>query len=834
LKLSQILWVSALFIAGIANTMNDISPRFVPWPSVAALSGQWALWQNPAGLAFLQGTEYSLAYLYEWNALGNRQHGGANIALSLWDTWTLAAGLNARAAFAPAAEKNFGSDITGIFGTALNFNENSSVGISFMKTHNLKTESSDSTMVSFGFISRPSSYLSIGGLYQEVHDGFFKAPDLSLGIAGRPFGELLTLSLDGRFSATTPKWNSFRFDPIFGIKGKKGGVALSLNTEIPGLKDGWLKPKFLLGAEFNFAHIGFNLSSLINANQSIYGLGGSLRASSAEWESMRSPKGLWVNLTLGPNGTLEEKRASLAMQLFGKEDSPLAVLALLKRLKSDPIIEGVIICLRGFDFGDARAQEWHEALLALRNAQKQVIVYLHAPSERDYYVATAANKIYMNPYATLSFTRFQKTLVYVADLLKKLGVKAEEVTAGIYKTAPRTFTNSVASKEEIEVYNNILNSFYDELLLKVSSTRSLSKDKIKGIFDAGEISAPTAKEYGLIDELIFKDEIEEVISGGLGLQVYDGYENRVLKREKWASPKKIIVIPIAGDIVRGRVHPTLLQLFGLEIGSLDVVDEIESAVLDPDVVAIIVRIDSPGGDAGAGEDINRALIKAQEKKTIIASMSDIAASAGYMIAAGATHILAEKNTITGSIGVFSLNFSANELAKKIGVNTTELTPIKNPGPTIFRLMSESEREQAQKIVDWFYENFITIVASGLELDEAYVRKNADGRVWLGSEAFTKKLVNEIGGFAEAIDAARLFAEIPESEELDIEIRHAGYEPSLRLSGRLAKIFNSPAATLELARLKPLARPYIKALEAYRLSGIPQARLPFDFVKLGEQ
>jgi protease-4 len=532
-----------------------------------------------------------------------------------------------------------------------------------------------------------------------------------------------------------------------------------------------------------------------------------------------------VELTIDSDGKLEEKPSSFVERFFTLPESALSVLALLKRLENDPMIAGLLLNINGFNFGDARTQEWRDAIIALRKANKEVIVYLDAPSERDYYIASAANKIHMNEAATLSFHRFRATLVYFADLLSNLGVKADAVVAGSYKTAPRAFTNSRPQKEEVEIANKILDDFYNALLTDVSDARKIDRGTLKELFDRGEVTADDAKTAGLVDELVAAEHNVKPYSEEMEVSFFRGYTDRSFKQDKWQGPKKIAVIPIVDDIAEGRALPGMLSFFFPRTGSKDVIDEIAEAVEDPDVVGLIVRIDSPGGDANAADRINKALMAAQKQKPVVTSMSDVAASAGYLIAAGTGHIMAMPNTITGSIGVFSLMFSAEDLANKVGVFSKELSPIKNPGPTTLRRISETERAQAQRITNWFYQNFIQTVAVGLKLDPKEVATLAEGKVWLGREALEKKLIHELGGFSKAIDKVRALADLPEDEELAIEIRTPGYTETFTLTSGILSWFNQRSE----ASIKPvadLASPYIRALTAYNLHGVPQARMPF--------
>ncbi|HXW52730.1 MAG TPA: S49 family peptidase [Myxococcota bacterium] len=826
--MKTLILVALFFVGGVAHGQS-IGRKFVPAAETASIEGNWALWHNPAGLAFMGGSETAVQYLYEWSARGDRHHGNANVAVNLWNSLTLAMGIGTQAAFSAKAKEQLGTDLQGIFGAAVNLLRYTSFGFSVLKSHNFLEEKSSPWLFTFGLQTRPWSFLSLGGHYEEISGGIFSAPNLVAGIAIRPYKEIFTIGLDGKWVPKGASWNDgFRTDPIFSLKTSYKGYQAAISAEIPGIKDGWSKPIFTVSLTANLAHLGLGISSVINTTDNNFAVGGDLRASTEEWPSVAEPSGLWVELTIDQNGNLESRPRSLADRFFSVEPSPLSVLALLRRLATDKTVSGVVLNFNGFGFGDARAQEWRDAILTLRKHKKAVVVYLDAPSERDYFIATAADKILMNKQATLSLHNFQANLVYFADLLKKIGVKAEAVVAGNYKTFPRQWTDARPQKEEIEVANNILNSFYETLLTEVVHARNISLDKVKSLFAQGQISATAARDAALVDEIIEPNDAVDTITdhGNLRVRFYRDYEGRKFKSQSWHANKKIVVIPIDDTLVDGRVAPGVFSSLFPVTGATDIVDEIEDAVDDADVLGIIIRIDSPGGDALAGHKIQHALVKAQKVKPVVTSMSDVAASAGYLIASGSSHILALPNTITGSIGVFSLMFSGEKLAEKIGVFSKELSPLKNPGPSVFHSLTPEERKEAQKIVDWYYQNFIQAVSDGLELDRSIVSKEADGRVWLGKEAFEKKLVNELGGFSEAIDAIRLLAYIPEDQAITIDIRAPGFVQQFSLTSGLVAFLKSPTIQ-ELKPLVSLARPYLRSLEAYRLNGVPQARLPFD-------
>lgn len=807
------------FNQGLSKPIG-ISRGYSPSAPVASFSDSSSLWYNPAGLGFLNGTFSQAQYQYEWLKEGNRHHATLNIGSKFFDFLTLAVGLNSRSTFAKENLQSNGSDITGIFGLALKAKQ-TSFGLSLNKYHNFLHQRTSSLRYAFGLQSRLNSYMAFGFSYEKIYWDFLSAPIITTGFSLRPLAKWLTLGLDGRFFPNGVVFKEgFRFDPIFNLGLELGGVNTGVSLEIPDIKSGWNKPIIGLLFELNFAHVNFGLIGHINSHEENFSIGGKIKSSTEKSPSIYDGPKTWVKLDIDSQGSLDTKPpASLFLALFGERPPhPLTILALLKQIKDDKKIAGVLLNFAGFGFGMGKAEEWRDIILSLKSANKKVIVYLNSPTERDYYIASAADRIYLNKNTVISLSIFRTNLIYLADTLKKIGIKAHSITSGNYKTAPRMFTDNKPRKEELEVYNDILSSFYIEIITKVAKERNINEETLKKWFDEGDITASFAKENGLVDEIIDKNEFITTAQKDFGeIKIFKGYVNQIIKDTKWQEPKTIYVIPIAGTIIEGRTFPKIIPLSGASVGSDDVIDEINFAKNDPDVSAIIIRIESPGGSAEAGSAIYEALMKAKEVKPIIASMGDIAASAGYLIASGCDYIFAPRQTITGSIGVFSLHFEGKELFEKIGANSFELKVTQNPGPNIFRGFTKKEEEHAQKGVNWYYDNFLNSVSRGLNLDKEYIKSQSDGRIWLGFEALDRKLVQSNGGLLDAIKKAKELSNLDELEEINLMVKIPSAGQNISLS-RLIK-------EEEMSSLFHWSKPFIEALEVYKINGQPQARLP---------
>ncbi|MEI6806949.1 MAG: signal peptide peptidase SppA, partial [Myxococcaceae bacterium] len=444
------------------------------------------------------------------------------------------------------------------------------------------------------------------------------------------------------------------------------------------------------------------------------------------------------------------------------------------KLVQDPTIDGIFVRLDNLNFGFGRAEELRNSFLAFKNSGKQVVVYLDNPNPTDYYVATAATKIYLNSSGQLSLDRFRKTLVYLKKGLDELGVEADVISAGAYKSAPRPLIANAPNEQELEVANAILDEQYAHFTEAISKKTQKSIPEIKAQINLGMLTAPEALAHGLVDALIPIDEVPE-------LKNHKMASLELKKRIKtWGDLDQIAIVPISGMIIAGHSKPSFFFPSD-QIGANDVIESIEKASRDSKVKGIILRIDSPGGDSFGSDQIYRAVLKARAQKPVIASMADVAASGGYYAAAGAHQIWAEPSTLSGSIGVFALRFSAQKLFNKLGISSFELKRGELPGPTFFRPLSLAERARGQQLVDWNYAMFKQAVATGQDLALEDVSRLAKGRVWTGEQAHANKLIQNLGGFPQALAQVKSMAGIASHQEIQLSLYQASNGYSFNLN-----------------------------------------------------
>jgi protease IV len=740
---------------------NATTGSVVPHSSSAAADDAFALYVNPAGLAFVDGFQLVGGYAGRFgpNPLDHMLLSGA---ASPFEGFVLGAGgalvLQPLGVATPY--------IQGSLSSAVRFDRSLAFGGTLHALRDAAPGVQTRWQGDLGVQARPMSWLALGLSLDNLGAGLVAGSSARAGLAIRPLWQFATLGLDARFRPGNEQALSSSFytqgvvDTGATARFVLGGLALTLGAVLRDSLSPARDVAVMAGVQVDTSHLGSVLLGGWESDGNWTG-GAFARASIERFDSVVPRGGEWLSFTLVGDGQLERGRLSPLEQLLSTPEHPVTILAALDRAAEDPRIDGVVLRLRSMSLGWGRVAELRDSILNLRAAGKRVVVHLDGGDDAEVYLSSAANRVFLTPAGGLAFDGLHVTLAYVSDLLGQLGVKAEAVSAGEYKTAPRTFTASEPSPEELEVQESILDGLYGRLREAVAEGRGLETEEVQRIIERGGLTADDAMAENLVDGLAYWDEVPSRLEdlAGRTPRLRRDYLDEVRRYTRWTPPPRIAVVPVIGEITQGRAEGGLFNLFGGRAGSEDVIDALRAAAEDNAVKAVILRIDSPGGDALASDQIWHAVMALREKKPVLASMGDTAASGGYYIAAAAQEIFAEPQTVTGSIGVFSLLFSAEELAQELGVSDYELYRGAEPPPSLLRPLSEARRARMQQSVDWVYRRFLEAVALGRGMDIEDVMTHAEGRVWTGAQAKERGLVDELGGFAQALQRARQLAEL---------------------------------------------------------------------------
>lgn len=426
----------------------------------------------------------------------------------------------------------------------------------------------------------------------------------------------------------------------------------------------------------------------------------------------------------------------------------------IAKAKADQNINGIFIQSGYVGAGISTIGEIRESLIDFRKSGKWVFVYDDYYSEGGYYLATAADSIFLNPNGQVELNGLATEVTFFKKLFDKLEIKPQVFRVGEFKSAVEPFLRDNLSEENKLQLNSLLNSIYNNMLADMASGRKMDVSKMKGLANKMLVrNANQAKEFGIVDGLYFEDEVFDVLksktgiakSDKLNLVSYNDYKNT---SSGSSSKNEIAVIVADGEIMPGNSDAGT-------VGSKTIVDALRSARESKKVKAVVLRINSPGGSFQASDDMWREITLLAKEKTIIASMSDVAASGGYYMAMGCDSIVAQPTTITGSIGVFSVLFDvSNFLGNKIGITSEEVkTGEIGELITITRSLNETEKAIWQKQTDEVYETFTKKAADGRNMTVENLKKIASGRVWTGEQGKENGLVDVLGGFNDAVDLA---------------------------------------------------------------------------------
>ena len=432
------------------------------------------------------------------------------------------------------------------------------------------------------------------------------------------------------------------------------------------------------------------------------------------------------------------------------------IIKAIKFAKTDQNIKGISIVNNDSSLGLAQIKALHDALEDFKLSKKFVYSYADVYSQKNYYLNSVATAIYLNPIGELDFKGLGAEIMFYKDFQEKSGLKAEVIRHGKYKSAVEPFLENKMSEANKEQTSALLNSLWNSMVADISVSRSVPVDKLNSIADGLLARTPEmAKNQKLIDFIAYEDQYHNAIKKVLKINENDDYEkvsiedyaSNLAKTDLSAENDKIAIIYAQGEIMSGE-------------GDVNVIAEgamrraIAKARTDDDVKAIVLRVNSPGGNALTSELIWRELELTKKVKPIVVSMGNYAASGGYYISCNATQIFAEASTITGSIGVFGLLPNFTEAATKIGLNVEQIRTHQNASEySVFKPLDANYRAFAQEGVEKIYDVFITRVANGRKMTKAQVDAIGQGRVWSGQDALKIGLIDNIGGMDQAIEAA---------------------------------------------------------------------------------
>jgi protease-4 len=481
-------------------------------------------------------------------------------------------------------------------------------------------------------------------------------------------------------------------------------------------------------------------------------------------------------LTLRVTGSLPDYSPDDPFKRFfgGPDQSLTGLVTQFKKAKVDKRIKAILLEVDMSGVGWGKAEELREAIADFRSSGKPVYAYIEFGLNKEYYIATACDKIYVPPPGELFINGLAADVMFFRGSLDKLGIYPDIYQIGKYKSAGDMFTQKQMTDAHREYVNSLLDDLYGRYVNTIAQSRKKTPDEIRALIDNAPYSAAKAKEVGLIDESAYRDDVEKQIKTQLGYKDADaftpvrGTDYRDVSPESLGlnEGERIAVIFASGTIGSGSSQnsPSGEQ----SIGSDTVSKAVSDAAADKTIKAIILRVDSPGGSGLASDIIWHAVEAANQKKPVVVSMSDVAASGGYYISAAASKIIAEPSSITGSIGVVAGKPVMRGLYDWLGISNEYVLRGKNAG--MFRETEKFSDDERAKFEDWikttYYQDFVPKVAKGRKKDPQSVDSVGQGRVWTGAQAKDRGLVDDFGGLDKAIEVAKDLAKIPKDKGVE--------------------------------------------------------------------
>lgn len=702
----------------------DPLPKAVNLPSasVAVKDDSMATVTNPAGLGIING--FNVSYFH---TLSGETGGDNAFFLS-----TNGAGFGAE--FVDQSKKRFtkytlsdGYKISdGIYiGTGYSWFSAKDKNYDSLSSWNIGLLCRPANSLSFGLVTRNLNHLRFNGIRTDrIYD---------IAVAIRPFSNRMTLSWnsslqEGKNLKDSDYNVALDFEPIDGLL-LRGCYFRDHSFEV---SIGMGLPKFEVGTYRRFDE---------NRN----GLGGGIYTEfSSEWHRSK----------------LQTSNYVLEMDTMDAD--------LLIKAQKDDTIDGIVFKPNEGDYSMGVAQEMRDAISDFRSAGKKAICYMEVAGNKEYYVASACDKLYLNPAGSLSFYGLRSVVTSYKGLLDKLGVRADLYRIGKYKSASEMLTDESMSDGTRESLTSILDDLNDQFVNGIAESRKVNTDKVQGWIDNGPYTAKEAKKAELVDDLIYSDQINDTVKQVMGRRVMkltsEEYGSRRYHHYDWREKSRIAVIYASGMMLAGRsMSPSIM-------GSDTISEAIKEARMDDSIKAIVLRIDSGGGAVFASDLIWREVMLAKGKKPFIVSMGDVAASGGYYIACPADAIVAEPGTITGSIGIITGKINLHGLYDKLGIRKETIKKGKNSDIySDYDVFTDEQKEIIERQMNELYQIFVSKVADGRKMKEEAVDSIAQGRVWTGRQAQKNGLVDRLGGLQLAVSVAKEKAKLKDKSPEIIEL-----------------------------------------------------------------
>jgi protease-4 len=517
--------------------------------------------------------------------------------------------------------------------------------------------------------------------------------------------------------------------------------------------------------------------------------------------------------------------SDLVQQLLETPPTLRSTIDLVRRAKADARIKVLIVRPSGAGALWAQVQELRAAIEDFKASGKPVIAYLEAPTTAEYYVATAATRIVMMPAGQLDLSGVAFYEMFFRGALDKMGIVPDLLHIGDYKSASNTFTEKGFTPAHREMTQSINRDWYTDVVTAIASGRKVSEDEAKKLVDGGPYLAQEALDAKLVDALAYDDQLDDSAPVQGTQPITSALYGRVPAPGTPAGAGRVALLYAVGTIASGKSSfdsPT-----GAVLGSDTFVEWIRKVRVDPEIAAVVVRVDSPGGSAIASEVIWRELMLTRDVKPLVVSMGDVAASGGYYIAAPAHAIFAQPGTLTGSIGVVTGKFVVAGGLEKLGISTATVSDGKAADIySPFRPFSNDERSRLEAQMRAVYDLFVKRVAEGRQQTSAAIDAVAQGRVWTGRRARELGLVDELGGLDDAIRAAATRARLDLSRGVALTV----YPAKRSIYELLAERLNGGSdlsAVLGTADARAV-QTTVSMLKLFR-RGEPLARLPNVFL-----